>query len=197
MRYEPKDSFYRKAKSRGYRSRAAYKLLELDRRYRILRPGDVVVDLGAWPGGWLRIAAERVGEKGRVVGVDRTPIEPLPFPWVSVVTGDILDENVRERLRELLGGDADVLLSDLSPRLSGVRDRDEEAMLELVRAALEVADRMLRRGGRGVFKLFTGSAQAEGVRALRERFSRVSTTRPEATRRGSSELYAVAFGFRR
>src|SRR5437868_14643980 len=114
--YDRKDAFYRKAKSAGMRSRAAFKLEDLDRR--LLRAGDRVLDLGCWPGGWLQVAARRVGDRGRVVGIDRKPLEPLHLANVHIIEGDVTAENTVEALRRALGGPADVVLSDLSPELS-------------------------------------------------------------------------------
>lgn len=192
-----KDAFYQRAKASGYRSRAAYKLLELDRTYRLLRRGDRVLDLGAWPGGWLQIAAEAVGSGGIVVGVDLTPIEPLPQAWVRTVFGDAANENVQEEIAAALGGEADIFLSDMAPKLSGVRDRDEVRSADLVRLAAAVAAQLLRPGGRMVVKMFTSSATRGLLEELKTDFAQVRTTRPEATRKGSSEMYAIATGYRR
>src|SRR3990172_900761 len=120
MTYRRKDAHYRRARAEGYRARSAYKLAELDRRYRLLAPGHFVVDLGAWPGGWLQVARGRVGERGRVVGLDLAAIEPLGAPNVTVVTGDVRDPAVVAAVRARLGRPADVVLSDLAPKLTGV-----------------------------------------------------------------------------
>lgn len=194
--YRRKDSFYKRAKLSGYRSRAAYKLLELNRAYRILRPGDRVLDLGCAPGGWLQVAAAAVGPKGRVVGVDVAPVAPLPYSHVQIVFGNLTDEIVRARAAQELSGPADAILCDMAPKLSGIRERDEIRADELVGVALAVADRLLRPGGRMVIKLFSGRAAEDRVRQLRQRFERLHVTRPEATRKGSSEFYAVGIGFR-
>src|SRR5689334_8527826 len=114
MRYRRKDSYYRRARAAGYRARSAYKLAELDDRYHLLRPGDRVIDLGAWPGGWLQIAVERVGPRGVVVGVDCVPIDPLPEPNVRLVTGDVCDPATVQAVATALGERADVVLSDLA-----------------------------------------------------------------------------------
>ncbi len=196
MAYERKDAFYRRAKSVGYRSRAAYKLAEMVQRERLIRRGDRVVDLGAWPGGWMQVAAEAVGPEGRVVGVDLVEITPLAQVWARTVFGDVADENVQGRALELLGGQADVLLSDMAPKLSGVRARDEARAAELVHLALGAAVRLLRPGGRMLLKVFTGSDSGDLLRGIAARFDKVRMTRPEATRKGSSELYAVTAGYR-
>jgi len=192
--YERKDRLYRKAKAQRLRSRAAFKLEALDRG--LLGPGHRVVDLGCWPGGWLQVASRRVGPTGRVVGVDTRPMAPLGLSNVRVVQGDVCgEEAVEEALREL-GGQADVVLSDMSPSLSGVRDRDEARASELVRRALDVAVRLLRPGGSFVCKIFMNSDYPELRDTVGRRFDRVAATRSEATRKGSAELYLVARGFR-
>jgi 23S rRNA (uridine2552-2'-O)-methyltransferase len=196
MAYERKDAYYKRAKAEGYRSRAAFKLLELNRRYRLMRSGDRVVDLGAWPGGWLQVAAECVGQRGRVVGIDLVALEPLPQPWVTLFCADLRDENVREKISAAIGGKADLVLSDMAPKLSGIRDRDEAQALELANLALDVARTLLRPGGRLLVKLFDGPETKGLVGRLRNAFASVSTIRPEATRKGSSELYGLASGYR-
>ena len=194
--YRRKDGFYSRAKAEGYRARSAYKLIELSRRMRLFRRGDVVVDLGAWPGGWLQVAAAAVGPEGRVVGVDLRSIEPLTGRSnVILVCGDVTVPGVRAEVVAACGGRADVLLSDLAPRLSGVRARDEARMLALAETVLGVAAEVLRPGGHLVLKLFTTPDMPALVTRLRQRFDRVMTTRPDATRKGSAETYAVAIGF--
>lgn len=195
MAYQRKDAFYARAKDAGYRSRAAYKLLELARRYHLIRPGDHVVDLGAWPGGWLQVAAALTGPRGLVVGVDLQPIEPLPAP-VSILVGDAGDPAVQEDIRARCGGRVDVVLSDMAPQLSGIRDRDTARAVALGEAALTAAEGLLARGGRLVMKLFTAPETDALVAAARARFAAVKRTRPEASRKGSSELYLVCQGFR-
>jgi 23S rRNA (uridine2552-2'-O)-methyltransferase len=193
--YRRKDSFYRRAKTAGYRSRAAYKLIELDRRFRLLRTGDRVVDLGAWPGGWLQVAAERVGPKGVVVGVDLKPIDELPPPVVSLV-GDIRKNETLEQVRACCAGHVDVVLSDMAPQLSGVRAADSARAAELAEYAISAAESLLRPGGRFLMKLFQSDETSRLLARLRERFETVKASRPYATRERSSELYAVALGFR-
>jgi 23S rRNA (uridine2552-2'-O)-methyltransferase len=195
MAYQRKDAFYARAKQAGYRSRAAYKLLELARRYRLIRRGDRVVDLGAWPGGWLQVAAELAGPQGRVVGVDLRPIDQLGGT-VATIAGDARDEAVQERMRTLCGGRVDVVLSDMAPALSGVRDRDIAQATELAEAALAIAIRLLAPGGRLLLKLFTAPETDAVVAAARQRFATVKLTRPEASRKGSAELYLVGADFR-
>jgi len=193
--YQRKDAFYARAKASGYRSRAAYKLLELARRYRLLERGDHVVDLGAWPGGWLQVAAQLVGPTGVVVGVDVQRIEPLAAP-VVVITGDARDAAVQEQIRARCGGRIDVVLSDLAPKLSGVRDRDTAQAAALSESALAASHTLLAPGGRALVKLFTGPDADALADAARRRFARVKLTRPDATRKGSAELYLVCLEYR-
>lgn len=197
MIYQPKDAFYRKAKKEGYRSRAAYKLLELNRRFRLIRPGDRVVDLGAAPGGWLQVASQLAGKKGRVVGADIQRIEPLKEQNIRLFQGDITSADSISKLKELLGLSADCVLSDLSPRLSGIRDADINRSLELARMALKVACELLRPGGNFLVKTFMGEELNVFSLQLNERFRSVQRTKPEATRRGSSEIYFCAQGFKK
>lgn len=175
------------------RSRAAFKLEDLDRR--LLREGDRVLDLGCWPGGWLQVAARRVGARGRVVGIDKKPLAPLGLPNVEVLQGDVAAEATIETLHHALGGPADVVLSDLSPELSGVRDRDEARASELVRLAFAVAERTLRPGGNMLVKVFMNSEYRSIVDEAKRRFADVTVTRSDASRKGSAELYLIAKGF--
>ena len=183
MAYQRKDAFYARAKHAGYRSRAAYKLLELAPRYKLIQRGDRVVDLGAWPGGWLQVAAELAGPKGIVIGVDLRPIDPLPAP-VTTITGDARAPAVLDQIRARADGRVNVILSDMAPALSGVRDRDIAQSVELAEVAL--AARTPARRGR--------PPAAQAVHRARERrhrrrrpgsgFQRVKLTRPEASAEG-------------
>lgn len=195
MTYRRKDARYRQAKTEGYRARSAYKLIDLDRRFRLLRPGTVVVDLGAWPGGWLQVATERVGPTGRVVGVDLVPIDPLPYPQVETLQGDIRDATLLAQVRERLGRAADVVLSDAAPKLTGVRARDEAQCDELSDAILGALPALLSRGGAFVMKTFMRNDAALRGRVTPS-FDRCQLARPPSSRQGSSECYLVAAGFR-
>lgn len=194
--YKRKDAYHARAKADGYRSRAAYKLVELVRRYRMIRAEDRVVDLGAWPGGWLQVAAEFVGSKGVVIGVDVTPIDPLPGGTVAVILGDAGDPAVQAEIARRLGGGADVVLSDMAPKLTGVRATDEQRGVALATVALQVADGTLRPGGAMILKVFMNPATEQVVAEVRRRFVDVRVTRPDASRSGSAELYVVARRFR-
>ena len=197
MTYQRKDAHYRRAKAHGYRARSAYKLAELDDRHRLLRKGDRVVDLGAWPGGWLQVALDRVGPGGRLVGVDLARIDPLPARNVDLVVGDVGDASVLGRVTEALGGPADVVLSDLAPKLTGVRDVDDARCAEAIAAVIGVLPALLRPGGRALVKLFMDAQYRDHVARLRALFEEVVATRPDSSRRGSAEIYVVGRGFRR
>ncbi len=194
--YNRKDTFYTRAKVAGYRSRAAFKLEELVKKFRLLRPGDRVIDLGAWPGGWLQVALQHVGPRGRVVAVDVQNLDTLPAPNAVVVVGDVRDPQVQDRLLAACQEAADVVLSDLAPKLTGVRARDEAQAQELVDCVLGFAQRALKPGGHLIVKLFMSPAMPAQLAQLRTLFAQVRTTRPEATRKASAEIYAVATEFR-
>jgi 23S rRNA (uridine2552-2'-O)-methyltransferase len=195
MAYNPRDSYYKKAKQEGYRSRAAYKLLELQQRYRLLKPGDAVVDLGAAPGGWLQIVAKIVGQNGKIIGVDLQTIEPFRERNIILLQGDMARNEIQEQIKALLNGPADCVLSDLAPKLSGIRDADMARCLELNQAALQVAVNLLRPGGALLVKSFISNDLHSFTAQLKHHFSAVQRTKPEATRQGSSEFYLYAKGF--
>ncbi len=197
MRYQSKDSYFRRAKREGYRSRAAYKLLELNRRFRLIQAGNRVLDLGSAPGGWLQVVSKLVGPKGKVLGVDRQPIIPLNEKDVIILQGDIQVEETQIKIRELLGGPADCVLSDLSPRLSGIHDADVSRSMELARTAFEVASCLLKPGGSFLVKTFIGEESSAFFEELKPHFASLQRTRSEATRKGSSEIYYFGKGFRR
>ena len=196
MNYRLRDTYYKKAKQQGYRSRAAYKLLELQERFRILRAGESVVDLGAAPGGWLQVAAKLVGPNGKVLGVDLQPIEPLNQKNITTVQGDITAPETEQRIMEYLGRPADSVISDVAPKLTGVRDTDEARSLELNRTALAVAKRLLRAGGSFLIKSFVSEELRNFSAALEKQFGSVQRTRPDASRKGSSEIYFFAKDYR-
>jgi 23S rRNA (uridine2552-2'-O)-methyltransferase len=190
-RYERRDSFYKRAKAEGFRSRAAYKLEDLLRRVPPLRRGARVVELGCWPGSWLQVLAARVGPDGRVVGVDVAAVDPLPPP-VATLVGDFCDPGVRESIAAALAGPADLVLCDAAPKLSGIADVDRGAMEEIHEAALALCDAVLAPNGSLVMKAFPGP-EADAMRAkLRRRFPRVAEVRPEGKRSTSKEFYWVA-----
>jgi 23S rRNA (uridine2552-2'-O)-methyltransferase len=194
--YQRKDTFHQRAKREGFRSRAAYKLQEIQRRTQVLRRGQRVIDLGCWPGGWLQVAAQEVGPAGRVAGVDLAAIDPpIEFANAIALTGDLSQPAVRQRLLEAVGGPADVVLSDAAPKLTGVRATDrarEEELLAAIEAALP---ELLRPGGSLVLKLMEGPEAQAAEQRLRARFASARSLRPEASRKGTTERYWVGIGF--
>jgi 23S rRNA (uridine2552-2'-O)-methyltransferase len=196
-----KDEYYNKAKQQGYRARSAYKLQQLDETAGLLGDGRTVVDLGAAPGGWLQVAAEGVGERGTVVGVDRQRIEALddPDPTVEYVRGDMTEESTKDEIREIvgasgdeLGGPVDVVLSDMAPNMSGDYDLDHARSVHLVRQALDVATDLLSSGGDFAAKVFDGQDLQDLKADIEPEFEYVREVRPDASRDSSSELYLVA-----
>jgi 23S rRNA (uridine2552-2'-O)-methyltransferase len=191
-RYDPRDRFFRKAKAEGLRARSAYKLEEIQKRWRLLRPQARVLDLGAAPGGWLQIAAREVGARGFVLGIDLDPIAPLPPP-VETWVADAFAPDLVERLRVEGRAPYDVVLSDLAPRTSGIRVADEARSLELAERALGVALRVIEPSGAFVVKVFMGGGFEAFLRSCKSAFSTVRVARPEpSVARGSREVYVVA-----
>ena len=194
LRKRKKDQYYRAAKRTGYRSRAAYKLIQIVKKFNLIREGDTVLDLGAAPGGWSQVAKEIVGEAGTVLAVDRVRIRDME--GVSIMTLDLETEGAVERLKEWTGGTVDVVLSDMSPKLSGNRSKDHALSVHLSGMALAVADEVLRRGGKAVTKVFQGDMYNDYLDSVRKRFSFVKGHRPKATISESAEMYVIAKGFR-
>jgi 23S rRNA (uridine2552-2'-O)-methyltransferase len=195
-RYEPHDKFYRRAHEKGLPSRAAFKLEELLRRFRLVQDGARVFDLGSAPGGWLAILSATAGSAGCVVGVDLAPCARAGANVVTIV-GDLRETTVVEAARAALGGPADLVTSDLSPQLTGIRERDQARSSALIETAVTVAGATLKPGGAMVAKLFMGS-EFESTRALfAQEFGTVDVVRTSASRPGSAELYIVARQFNR
>jgi len=189
------DPWVQRSKKDGYRSRASYKLLEIDDRHRLLKPGRVVVDLGAAPGGWSQVAADRVKPNGWVVALDLLPIEPLE--GVQMIQADFEEATgLATLLAALPEGRADLVLSDLSPNISGVRVADQARSMGLAELALELAQEILRPGGALVVKVFHGAGFDAWVAAARPLFGDLRIRKPEASRAESREVYAVAEDFR-
>ena len=196
MNYNPHDTYYKKAKQEGYRSRAAYKLIELQQRFRLMKAGDWVLDLGAAPGGWLQVAARVVGPHGKVIGVDLQAIDGFREGNIMLVQGDITADDTERKIKKLMGGPPHCVISDLAPRLSGIRDADTARCLELNRAALKIATELLRPGGTLLIKSFINNELPAFTLEIKKHFRSVQRTRPEATRQASSEFYFCAKDFR-
>jgi 23S rRNA (uridine2552-2'-O)-methyltransferase len=189
------DEYVRLAQEKGYRSRAVFKLIELDERDRLFEPGATVIDLGAAPGGWSQYAAQRVGPKGKVLALDLLPMEPLP--GVTVVQGDFLDDKVFQSVLEAIGGrSANVVLSDIAPNMSGNRNVDQPRSMYLAELACDLAERVLAPNGLFVVKLFQGEGFQEYVALARKAFASVAMRKPKASRPRSAEIYLVGKGYR-
>ena len=191
-----RDPYYRMAKEQGYRSRAAFKLKQLNKRFGFLDGARYMLDIGAAPGGWLQVSAEAVGEDGLVIGVDLERIESLSLDNVKTIVGDIMEEETIERIEEQLPGRLDVVLSDLSPNISGAWEVDHFRQIELARRALEVSVRLLKPDGWFVVKVFQGSEYDIFLKEVRKAFASVKAVKPRASRKGSAEIYLVAKGIR-
>jgi 23S rRNA (uridine2552-2'-O)-methyltransferase len=189
LRRHVSDPYVRKAKEQGYRSRAAFKLLELDEREKLLRPGMTVVDLGAAPGGWAQVAAKKVAPGGRVIAIDL--LEIAPISGVTVLRGDFREKVL---LETLAGRPADAVLSDVSPNLSGIGNVDQARALELTGAAIDFCRQALKREGVFLVKAFHGEAFGEITLRLKKTFSRIKVIKPSASRGESSETYVLARG---
>ena len=186
------DPYVLAARKGGWRSRAAFKLIELDDRFRLIRPGMRVVDLGAAPGGWAQVAVKRGA--ARVVGVDLLPVEPVR--GAEIVVGDFNDPTLPARLRDLLGGPADLVLSDMAPNTTGHAATDHIRIIGLAELALDFAMEILREGGGFVAKVFQGGSEKDMLTPMKQAFASVRHAKPPASRRESSELYVVATGYR-
>ena len=188
------DPYVAEAKRLGLRSRAAFKLIELDERFNLLSRGAAVADLGCAPGGWCQVALERVGTAGHVVGIDIQEVEPIA--GVDLILGDIMEDDALARLTEALGGKADVVLSDMAAKATGHKQTDHLRTMALAEAAYEFAARVLKPGGAFVAKVLQGGTEKELLDLLKRDFAKVAHAKPPSSRKGSSEMYVVATGFR-
>lgn len=188
------DPYVQEAKRLGYRSRAAFKLIELDEKFRFLRKGIKIIDLGAAPGGWTQVAMERIGENGHVVGIDLLEIDAVP--GADLLQGDFMDEDAPERLKALLDGPADIVLSDMAASSTGHPHTDHLRIMGLLEVAAEFAIDVLAPGGTFVGKVLQGGAENELLVTLKRNFKTVKHAKPKASRSDSAEFYLVATGFR-
>jgi 23S rRNA (uridine2552-2'-O)-methyltransferase len=188
------DPYVHEAKKQGYRSRAAFKLLQLDEKFNLLKPGAKVVDLGAAPGGWTQVAVDRVGEKGRVVGIDLLAIDPIP--GADLIQLDFMDDSAPDALKRLLDGPADLVLSDMAASAIGHTQTDHLRIVALADAAYDFAKDVLKPHGAFVAKVLQGGATGELLTLLKRDFAQVKHVKPPASRTDSAEIYVVALGFR-
>jgi 23S rRNA (uridine2552-2'-O)-methyltransferase len=188
------DPYVAQAQAQGYRSRAAFKLLQIDEKAKLLKPGARVVDLGCAPGGWTQVAVEKAGPQGKVVGIDLQAVDPIP--GAELIEMDFLDEAAPEKLKALLDGPADLVLSDMAASATGHPQTDHLRIMGLAEAALDFAEEVLAEGGGFVAKVLQGGSEKELLDRLKRRFAKVRHVKPPASRSDSSELYVVATGFR-
>ncbi len=196
VREHKRDSYYRKAKREEYRSRASFKLLQAVEKYGFMKPGDVVVDLGAAPGGWLQIARKVVGEKGFVLGVDTVQIESFSYPNVFTIVADIRDPETVRRARAVLPRRADAVISDVSPNVSGIWEVDHARQIELAERSLEIATSILTGNGNFFVKVFQGDMFSKFLNKVRRSFSTVKVIKPKASRKRSAETYVLGLNFK-
>lgn len=187
-----RDQYRKLAKDHGYRARSAYKLLQLNSSYHVLKKGSKVVDLGCAPGGWLQVVTKQVGSTGRVIGIDLKEVEPVA--GATILQGTIEDTNIPCKIIGILGDKADVILSDLAPNVSGIWDIDHARQISLTQAALALTRDVLREGGSAIFKVFEGEMLDDLRSELRKSFTKVIFGKPMASRLESSELYIICTG---
>ncbi|WP_193370790.1 RlmE family RNA methyltransferase [Pelagibius marinus] len=188
------DPYVAEARKRGYRSRAAFKLIQLDDRFHFLKSGARIVDLGCAPGGWLQVVAERCGRSGRIVGIDLQEVEPVT--GADLLVGDFLDDDAPDRLKTALGGPADVVLSDMAASSTGHAKTDHLRVMALAEAAHLFAREVLAPGGAFVAKVLQGGTERGLLTELKRDFAKVNHVKPAASRADSAEMYLVATGFR-
>src|SRR5881396_2144038 len=191
-----KDQYYRLARIRGYRSRSAYKLQQAIRTYRLIKPGQKVVDLGAQPGGWLQVAREVVGPAGLVLGIDIKQIAPLPAGNIKLLKMDVYAEDIADRIIAELNGPADTVLSDLAPSIIGAWDVDHARQVDLARRALEIAEKVLDHHGNVLIKLFEGPERKKLQDDAALFFESSRLLKPKASRPEASEIYFLGLGFK-
>jgi 23S rRNA (uridine2552-2'-O)-methyltransferase len=191
-----RDYYYKKAKAENYRSRATYKLSQAAMKYRFIRKGDVVVDLGAAPGGWIQAARKIVGKKGFVLGVDLKPIAPFPQEYVRTIVADLAEPETLQQILDFLPRKADVVLSDASPNISGIWEVDNARQIDLAAQALKIALSILRPSGNFFVKVFEGDMLAGFVKKVKEHFEIVKVIKPKASRAKSSEMFLLAMNLK-
>lgn len=197
MQERKRDYYYRKAKEEKYRSRAAYKLFQAVEKYRFIKHGDVVVDLGAAPGGWIQAARKIVEGKGFVLGVDVKPIEPFSWRNVRTIIGDITEQVTLQQIVEMLPRKADVVVSDVSPNISGIWELDHARQIDLAQKSLEIATEVLESGGNFFIKVFEGDMLNDFVDKMKRHFALVKIIKPKASRAKSSEIFILGMQLKR
>jgi 23S rRNA (uridine2552-2'-O)-methyltransferase len=191
-----RDYYYQKAKAENYRSRATYKLSQTSNKYHFIRKGNVVVDLGAAPGGWIQAARKIVGKTGFVLGVDLNPIAPFPQEYVRTIVGDFTEPETLQQIMDFLPQKADIVLSDASPNISGIWEVDNARQIDLADQALRIALRILRPSGNFFAKVFEGNMLPDFVKTVKKYFKVVKVIKPKASRAKSSEMYLLAMNLK-
>ncbi|MGZ7159480.1 MAG: RlmE family RNA methyltransferase [Methanobacterium sp.] len=187
-----KEHYYKMAKKEKYRSRASYKLLQLNKRYKIIRNSDYIIDLGAAPGGWSQVALDIVGKEGKVIAVDIQRIKPFDEDNFAQITGDFTESGIIDKIEDEIGRDADVILSDAAPKLTGIKDIDQLKSIDIVENALKIADSILKIGGSMIIKVFQGEGFEDYLKKVKRKFKIVKTTKPPSSKKGSMEMYIIA-----
>ncbi len=196
IRERKNEYYYKKAKEENYRSRSTYKLIQTNEKYGFIRLRDVVVDLGAAPGGWIQAARKMTGKHGFVLGVDLKPIEPFTQEYVRTIIGDLTEPGIVEEILSFLPRRADVVLSDAAPNVTGVWEVDHARQIDLASKALDIAIQILRPNGTFFVKLFEGDLMNEFVQTVKGLFEEVKIVKPQASRAKSSEMYLLALGLK-
>ena len=189
-----KEHYYKMAKQEKYRSRASYKLLQLNKKFKVIKPRDYVVDLGAAPGGWSQVALDIVGDDGKVIAVDLQRIKPFEHDNFIQITGDFTKKETVEKIEEILGWNADVILSDAAPKLTGIKDIDQIKSIDIAENALKIADNILKIDGSLIIKVFQGEGFPSLLKEIKNKFKLVKTTKPPSSKKGSIEMYIIAIG---
>jgi 23S rRNA (uridine2552-2'-O)-methyltransferase len=189
-----RDQYRKLAKDQGYRSRSAYKLLEINNKYNVIKPNDTILDIGCAPGGWLQVAKKISGPDGTIVGIDISPIETIT--GISTIQVDIEDQSLLDKIRSNVPLSFDVVLSDLSPKVSGIWHFDHERQISLTLVALQISSNLLKPGGNALFKIFDGSNSGDVIKEAAKLFLKVITSKPKASRQKSSEFYIVCLSFK-
>lgn len=202
--YDRKDALYQKAKKEGYASRAAYKLIELQKKYNLIKPNMKVFDLGSWPGGWLQVAAPLIKDRGCLVGIDLVALDQeAPFvkqlnalPNFKFIQGDAQDQENIDQAKSFAGAEFDLVISDMSPKLKGIKEADNAAIINSAELAFDVASKVLRKGGNLVLKVFKSHEIDRFVKDKKASFNKFSRAELESTRTTSNEYYLIGFGLK-
>ena len=196
IRDRKREYYYKKAKEENYRSRATYKLAQANEKYGFIKRNDVVVDLGAAPGGWIQAARKMTGKNGFVLGIDLKPIDPFTQEYVRTIIADFTEPDIVDEIRSFLPREADVVISDAAPNITGVWEVDQAKQIDLATKALEIAQCVLRLQGNFFVKLFEGEMFNEFILTAKELFETVKIVKPQASRQKSSEMYLLALGLK-